>query len=301
MLTDDQLKKRKLGIGGSDVAAICGLSKWRTPIDVYLDKKGLSENIDSNEPMYWGNVLEPLVAREYEARTKKKIAVFEDMIQHPKYDFIVGNVDRIIVGENAILECKTANSYALSEWGEEGTDDFPIEYILQCAHYALITNADYVDLAVLIGGNNFRIYKYERNQKLEDNLIQKEINFWENYVLKNITPPPTTKEDLEKIWGQHQEGEFSIVTPEIEKSFIKLKEINSQIKILKEEKEAQEYLIKESIKDYEGVKDNSGNLLATWKTQKTNRFLVDKFKKDNPKTYGEYLKQTTSRRFLLKA
>jgi predicted phage-related endonuclease len=250
--------------------------------------------------MYWGNVLEPVVAREYEARTKKKIAISEDMIRHPKYEFIVGNVDRIIVGENAILECKTANGYNLSEWGEEGTDDFPIEYILQCAHYAIITNADYVDLAVLIGGNNFRIYKYERNQKLEDNLIQKEINFWENYVLKNITPPPTTKEDLEKIWGQHQEGKFSIATPEIERSFVKLKEINSQIKILKEEKEAQEYLIKESIKDCEGVKDNSDNLLATWKTQKTNRFLTDKFKKDNPNTYEKYLKQTTSRRFLLK-
>jgi putative phage-type endonuclease len=301
MLTEKQRAERKKGIGGSDAAAICGMSKWRTPLDVYLEKLGLieSDNKDHLEFIYWGNRLENIIAEEYARRTQCKIKRLNKMIKHPKYPWMLANVDRLIVGKNAVLECKTAGQFTSQNWGEDYTDEFPDEYLLQCAHYRVVLDANYVDLSVLIGGQRLGIYKYKRNNNLEKNLIEKEHDFWHNNILKEIAPDPILSSDANKRWATSN-GEIIHADPEIKLTIDTLKSLKAKISQLEETKEKLELEIKNKLQNAEGLKDEFGNLLLSWKNQTVNRFDLSKFKTEHPETYTKYLKESNNRMFKLR-
>lgn len=92
---DAWLAARRSGIGGSDIAAICGLSPYQTPYDVWLDKLGQGEEVDPNSPgIYWGTVLEDVVAREYAQRTGAKVQRVNTMMRHPEADFALAKINR---------------------------------------------------------------------------------------------------------------------------------------------------------------------------------------------------------------
>ena len=106
------LKERQCGIGGSDVGAILGVNKYKTPFEVYLEKtEPITEVGEQSESAYWGDQFEEVVAKEFEKRTGKKVRRDRKHYKHKEYSFMVANIDRKVVGENAILECKTANQY----------------------------------------------------------------------------------------------------------------------------------------------------------------------------------------------
>lgn len=187
MEREQWLDMRKNGIGGSDIGAICGLNKYRSAIDVYLDKKG--QKVDrgkESEAAYFGNLLEDLVAKEFEKRMGKKVRKKNSVLQHKDYDFALANVDRLVVGERAGLECKTASEYKLKQW-EEG--NIPHNYILQCQWYMGITGFPKWYIAVIVGGNKFIIKEIEKDEEIIGYLFSVGKNFWENHVLKNIPPP----------------------------------------------------------------------------------------------------------------
>ena len=296
MLTEAQLLERKKGIGGSDAAACLGLSKWKTPLDVYFDKtSGNVEEID-NKYMKWGRIHEPSIRDEYMQETGKIIYVPEKCRVSEKYPFMIANIDGI--GEDGgLLECKTADSHSSALWGE-GADQFPDEYLMQCAHYAIVYDATYVDLAVLIGGNDFRIYKYERNKELELLIIEQEKDFWENHVLKLIPPEPKNLEDLNRMY-QKTRGEMKNAAPSIKSLIENLKENNIKLKELEAEKDKLFFIVKESIGDFDGLTDEFGNTLCTWKIQNTERFDSKIFKKLHPDIYKQFTKTTASRVFRL--
>lgn len=300
MLTDSQKQQRKLGIGGSDAAAICGLSKYKTPLQVYYEKTDATYEVEQNEKMYWGNAHEITVLKEYEKRTGRKVLITNVTKIHKDFEFIRGNLDGFIEQENAILECKTTEAYDLSEWGEPGTDEFPDEYILQCAHYSMITGADYVDVAVLIGLSDFRIYKYIKNKNVEDYLLDQEVSFWSNNVLKQIPPDPITIEDVKLRWKNHKADDYAIASQEIEFMFESLKILKETIKDFEGQKEAVEFQIKKFIQDSEGLKNDRGKVLATWKTQNISRLDINALKIKEPEIYKNYLMNGSSRVFLLK-
>jgi putative phage-type endonuclease len=188
-LTLEQKKIRMSGIGGSDVAAILGVSKWKTSLEVYLDKiYEPTEDINVSDAIYWGNRLEPLIIDEFQVRTGKKCAIEPNTLRHPQYEFMLANLDARIVGENAILECKTAGQFMAKNWSKDGGENLPEEYMLQVAHYCAVANTDIAYVAVLIGGRDYRMYHYKRNLKLEEAMIKAEYNFWHNHVLKQIPP-----------------------------------------------------------------------------------------------------------------
>lgn len=300
MLTDVQKIQRRLGIGGSDAAAICGLSKYKTPLQVYYEKVDHGYEVPQNPKMYWGNKHESNVASEYALQTGKELVFPKETLIHPEFNFIRGNIDGKIRDENALLECKTTEAYDLSEWGESGTDEFPTEYILQCAHYAMIAGADYVDLAVLIGLSDFRIYRYTRNEKIEINLLEQEKIFWEENVLKQIPPDPITLEDVTMRWKQHKANDYAMASDEIEYKIESLKIIKEQIKNIEMKKEELEFCIKNFIKDSEGLKNQDGKIFATWKTQETTRLDTNLLKISEPEIFKKYTKKSSSRVFLLK-
>jgi len=189
MLTAEQLEARKSGIGGSDVAAIMGLSPWKDANAVYLEKRGeiTPDNIDDKEYVHFGNVLEQVVADEYTYRTGEKLEKRNKMLRHKKYPFLLANIDRKIVGRPAVFEAKTADKYTAGKWGEDGSDDIPEAYRCQIEHYFNVTGYDEGVLAVLIGGNEFRKYPILRNAELSEMLLEGCIKFWER--VQNGFPP----------------------------------------------------------------------------------------------------------------
>ena len=145
MLTDQQLKNRLSGIGGSDAGAICGFSPYSTVLDVYLSKKGLKESKADSRQMKWGNLLEPVIRDNYAREFSKDVLVTEETFYHNEYPFMLAHVDGLI-GDNGILEVKTTQ-FLSKDWGAQFTDHVPKYYLLQCVHYMAVLDRDYVDLA----------------------------------------------------------------------------------------------------------------------------------------------------------
>lgn len=195
---------RRSGIGGSDIARIAGVSKWGGPFDVWLEKTGQSAPILETERMRWGKLLEDAVAKEYAHKTGRKVrnaptvldpvtGLRDRLMRDKSASWRMAHIDRDVIvlpGETPRgLECKTADRFAAAEFGEEGTDQVPADYALQCHWYMAVTGRPRWDLAVLIGGNQHRHYTIERDEELIDMLRKVADDFWTNHVVTKDPPP----------------------------------------------------------------------------------------------------------------
>lgn len=190
-LTKEEWKEaRHNGIGGSDVAAICGLNPWRSALSVYLEKTGQIDGVEENEAMRWGTILEPIIAKEFEERTGLKVRNNNYILQHPEHPFMLANLDREIVGEKAGLEIKTTSAFN----GGKMHKDIPDYYYLQCLHYMAVTGYDRWHLAILVGGNQLHIHTIERDDEDIKNLIKIESDFWNNYIVAGVMPEATAQD-----------------------------------------------------------------------------------------------------------
>lgn len=296
--TNTWLQERKSGIGGSDAAAVLGLSKYRTPYQVYEDKIGEAEPITDNAYMFWGRTLEPIIREQYANRTGRIIETPNRILRHPEYDFIIANVDGL-TNDGRVLEIKTARMN--NQWGEEGTDQIPTEYILQAQHYMLVTGRSIADIAVLISGSDYRQYEIAADKELHEMMIEQYIDFWEH--VKTHTPPePINYEDALSRYGRQSVDNKVTASADNEKAICRLQEIKEVISTLEDEEKELKASIMMSLGDNDTLVDIQGNALCTWKASKpTNRFDSKSFEKDHPELYATYLKQSEpTRRFLLK-
>lgn len=204
MAHDDWVKLRKHGIGGSDAAAVAGVSKYASPYMVFWDKLDAFAQEKPERVMeaaYWGNVHEPTIRKEFTKRINVerevqglpplKVVHRQAIFAHNEHDFIRANLDGWVVGHESgkgIFEAKTAHYMLRDDW--EG-NDVPNAYLLQCQHNMLVMDADFAYLAVLIGGNTFKYYFIPRDEELIKYLIQIETNFWNNHVLTKVPPEMT--------------------------------------------------------------------------------------------------------------
>ena len=181
------LRYRKGGIGGSDAGAVCGLNPYRTAMEVYYDKTSDEiEEID-NEAMRQGREFEEYVARRFMEATGKKVRRANALYYDERYPFMYADVDRLVVGENAGLECKTASPYMADQW--KG-GKIPLSYQIQCYHYMSVFQADAWYIAVLIYGKEFQFHRIERDEAVISDLMHIEENFWKEHVEKKILPEP---------------------------------------------------------------------------------------------------------------
>ena len=295
------LRERKNYIGGSDLGAICGLNPYRTALDVYLDKTSDDIACETSPAMRWGTLLEDTIAKEYAEVTGQTIEIEPNTIYHPEYEFLGANIDRWVGDKEYVLECKTAGFTRGKEWGEEGTDQIPESYLVQVAYYAAICAVPKVDIAVLIGGQDFRIYTYKRNKELEEKLIKIACNFWYNHIEKRIPPKCVNTRDTFNLFPQSNYHEIVAEDNIIEKleelKMAKLAEEQIQETIEKLKVEIQEFM-----RDYDLLIDNQGNVIATWKNTAPRSFFdLKRFKEEAKELYLKYTNYTKqSRVFLIK-
>jgi len=304
------LRERKNYLGGTDLSAIAGLNPYRTALDVYLDKTSDDINEETNSAMRWGNLLEDVVAKAYSEDTGYFLKIADNPIYHSKYKFLAANIDRWAhdihpfkseMSTKHILECKTAGFTKAKEWGEVGSDSIPESYLIQVTYYAAICDVPKVDIAVLIGGQDFRIYTYERNRELEEKLIKIACNFWHNHIEKRIPPKCVSTRDTFNLFPQsnYQEivAEDNIIQKWEELKAAREEESRIQTTIEKLKVEIQEFM-----RDYDVLIDVNGNVIATWKNTTPKSLVnVNKLKEMFKDAYEQCLNTgKKSRMFLIK-
>lgn len=295
---EEWLRYRKQGIGGSDAGAICGFNPYRTAMEVYRDKT--SEKIEDvdNEAMRQGRELEEYVAKRFTEETGKKVRRANAMFYDEKNPFMLADVDRMIVGENAGLECKTASPFMAEYW--EG-DKVPLSYQMQAYHYMNVCNAEAWFIAVLIYGREFKVYKLERDEEIIANLIQLEKNFWENNVLKRTLPDPDGSKLADSVIAEYFKESTGTAIP-LQGFDDKLKR-REELVTLMDKMESEKRQIEQELKMYMGDAEKAENQLfrVSWKIVSSNRLDTKSLQENEPEVYQKYLKQTKSRRFTVKA
>jgi putative phage-type endonuclease len=311
--TKEQIEARKTYIGGSDAAAILGLSRYRTPLEVWAIKTGQVTPLDisDNTPVKLGNKLEQAVAEFFMDETGKKVVPAEKMFFHPKYPFLGANIDRLVVGEPAGLECKTANQFKMSEWQVE---EIPQEYQVQCLHYMAVTGLPIWYIAVLIGNTSFlwKVFvRADAKVSLPDmpkeyinvvapetlnNIVEKEVYFWNTFIVPKVMPMQVTSQDddiLYRLYPQAASESIIELGDDASRVCESLDSMQADYAVLEKEIDEQKNTLRAMLKTYEtGV---TAKYRITWKNQKERRVDVELFKKEEPGLYEKYAKPKDKR------
>lgn len=274
MLNQDRTKF----IGGSDVPIILGLSSFKTPYQLYLEKIGLSDIDFEDTPLqYWGKQIEPLIRNEFAKRNNTKVLHGDELPQiiHPLHDYLRGNLDGFIEESNSVFEAKCANSFMGKDWGMPGTDEIPLSYLVQVAYYCALKNADYADIAVLIGGYEYRQYIYHRSFELEDKILSAAKDFWNN-VQQSKEPALIDIEDIKLKYNFATPLKKIQVNDSIYEKCGLVSVLKEQAKEITKKEASYKKEIMEFMADAECLTDESGKTLATWKANKkgTRTFLL---------------------------
>ena len=203
---EDWLQFRKQGIGSSDAAAACGIHPYLSMLELWMIKTGrmessIDQSIEGYSPLYWGNTLEPMVAKYYQEHTGNKVRRVNAILQHPDPDkaFMLANLDYAITGctEAQILECKTAGEHGAKLW-KHGV---PLYVTCQVQHQLAVTGKQAAHICVLLCGHEAKIYKVERDERLIESIIEHERLFWQ-YVETDTPPTPDHSESAARALKQ---------------------------------------------------------------------------------------------------
>lgn len=304
-LTDEQWRElRREGIGGSDASAIVGMNPYVSPFSLYMDKVGLLPEKEDNEAMRQGRDLEEYVASRFrevmeQRGTPKKTKQCGYMLQHPEYPWMLANVDRLIVGENAGLECKTTSVMNLKKFKN---GEFPEQYYVQCVHYLAVTGADRWYLAVLILNQGFKYFVIERDENEIAALIEEEKAFWEK--VQNETPPSAdgmdaTSNALDDIYTGADDSDGMAVSITQGSIVENLLALEVEKKALEKEIEKCKNIIKAEMGD--AVYGGYSNYKISWTPQSKKTFDVSAFIADHPSLLiDKYYKTSNFRKFTIK-
>lgn len=299
------LEVRNKGLGGSDAGVILGFNPYKSLYELWMEKTGQleAEDLSDNQFVYWGQKNEANIADWFAEETGKKVQRM-GTVQSKENPFMLANVDRVVIGENAGLEIKTAGVSQYKNWKD---DEIPDSYYCQCLHYMAVTGADYWYIAVLIGGNEARWKKIERNEEDIKALIEAEKAFWE--LVEDRTPPAvdgskSCSDALAEKYGDSN-GEEIALPEEADTLIMKINGDTEIIKSLEKEVTANQNKLKEMMGEAEVGR--VGSFKVTWKTTPGREsFSLSKLKKIDEELYislkekGLISVTKASRRFSIK-
>ena len=274
MSEEEWREHRHQGIGGSDVSAILGINKWRTALQVYMEKTKQWEpdDLSENQAVHFGHKLEQIVADEFAERTGWKVKKCNYVLQHPHHEFMRANIDREITHPErgrGVLECKTTSAWNKDEWSGEHV---PEAYMVQVQHYLAVTGYNFAYIAVLIGGNSYDHWLIERDDELIAMIIAAEENFWHNHIKAGVPPAINYSLDgseiLDRLYpaAEAVDKQVDIVGDRATELLNKIWAAQQEVKELKAEEEAAKNELKDYMQQYEiGVHEGAK---ITWRAPK---------------------------------
>lgn len=309
MITTEQREIRKRGIGGSDAAASVGLSPFKTPYQLYVEKRGdASESEEETLAMELGALLEEPVAQLYCKRTKREIRR-QPLAFHDEHSFMLANIDRQILKDPrgpGVLEIKTTN-----EWTGRtlhGVEDIPDHYYIQAQHYLAVYGYAWASLAILIGLGRFVWFDVERNDAVIAELIRQEGEFWERVQTGNAPPVDGSSRTGEMIKGMYPRDTGKVLTldaPELMAAAREMAQAKAHVKRAEAIITASENVLKSAIGDAsKAILPGFGEI--SWKTNKdgVKEWVdLDRLRADFPDAYDacfKHEKKIGARPFLLK-
>jgi putative phage-type endonuclease len=297
------LKLRKLGIGGSDAGAICGLNPRRTPYQVWADKVNPSEPEDhESEPQRWGKLLEAPVRTEFSERTGIEVHPFPRMVRDSAIPFMLGNVDGL-TGPATKIDCiyEGKTTRFADQWAknDDGSVNVPFPALIQGMHYLAVFGLERVHFACLIGGQELRIAEVERNDALIADLIEIEEAFWRRVIDRE--PPEVSANDvgLLKARWQPEAGKTVELVPTFGAALKARAKHKAGIKLLEERINQIDAEVMAAMGDAEEATVN-GRVVATWKSTSRTTINTTALKEAWPEVAAQFSKTTESRRFLPK-
>ncbi len=297
MITEEQRKLRKSGLGGSDAAAAANLSRWNTRLELWRDKTDPDAFTEETADMRRGSLMEPVVRQLYCDTTGRTVFEPQETLRHPEYPFLLANLDGI-AGRRRVLECKTARSRL--GWGEPGSAEIPIEYLCQVQHCMLVACLPVADVAVMFGDFEFAVYEVPADAEFQDLLLEQEAEFWE-MVEKRIPPDPSNTEDVLRRWPRAKFQAATIATAKDHQVAGMLATIKAHIAALEKMQARCEAHLKMAIGDNEALTVGD-KVLATWKNAAgPRRFDSKRLQAEHPELFELYVSPSRpQRRFLLK-
>lgn len=286
-------------IGSSDIAAIIGVSPWRTKLDVYLDKIQGRQEVSAEKAKIFarGHRLEPYILDMYAEDTGETLIHRGNRYTDGVFPFLAAEIDaETDTGKN--VEAKSTRSDWGKVWGAQMTDEVPVYYNAQAMFGMGINGAEVAEFPVLIGIDDFRIYRVERDAGIVANLKDAAVKFWNEHIVAGIAPEPTTVSDLERLFPWDA-GTVIQASDEIRDAYTHLKELKAKLKFLESEVEEKATEIKLFMREHQVLQFGSEKLL-TWKSQKARRIDVELFRSKHPKISEKFTKETISRVMRLK-
>lgn len=297
---EDWLEYRKLGIGGSDASVVCGVSRYKSPVELWMEKTDQLHAQEAGEAAYWGTQLEAMVRTEFTKRTGIEVEHKGVLLQSEEHPFMLANLDGICEHPDygtCIFEAKTASAYKAGEWDNA----IPDEYQLQVQHYMAVTGYNAAYIAVLIGGNAFRWKLVERDEELISMLVELEMDFW-NHVQTNTPPAMDGSNASAKFLSERfpdSVPKSQIALPDAAADLIKQYDIACELlEAVTEQKQTAENKLKEMLGTCET--GTAGDRIIVWKSITQERLDSKTLKAEHPALYRKYANKTSYRRFSIR-
>lgn len=299
MSNEEWLRLRKTGIGGSDAGALCGLNPYSSPMQLFYDKTTDKIEETDSEAVRIGHDLEDYVAKRFTEATGLKVRRSNYMYRSAEHPFMIADVDRLVIGEDAGLECKTASAYNADKWKD---GDIPLHYIMQCYHYMSVLNKKTWYIAAVILGREFTYRKLVWDDELIAGLIEAEKNFWYGHILPGTLPGPDGSKICDEVLNRYF---HTADKPELlkldgfDEKLDRREQIAAEIGKLQEEQKQIEQEIKLYMKDHERAA--SERYRITWSNVSSTKLDTKRIKEEQPEIYRDYMQVSSYRRFQIRA
>ena len=298
MSHEEWLALRKTGLGGSDAGAVCGLNPYSSPMKVFRDKTTEETEEPDSEAVRIGHDLEQYVAERFMEATGLKVRKSNFMYRSREHPFMIADVDRLVVGEDAGLECKTASAYNADKWKD---GNIPLHYMMQCYHYMAVTGKRAWYIAAVILGQGFVWHKLTWADRLIQRLVEAEGNFWNGYVAAGIMPGPDGSKACDLVLEQYFHTARKASAIELigfDEKLRRREEILGFISELQEEQKQIEQEVKLFMQDNELA--SSESFRVSWKNIDSKKLDTKRIREERPELYSDYGKVSHSRRFEVK-
>ena len=287
--------RRKLGIGGSDSASVIGLNPYKGAYTLWAEKTGKIPEFEGNLTTEVGSFLEEFVAQLFTRETGKKVRRKNRILVNDDYPFAFADVDRMVVGEKALLEIKTTNSFPVMK--KIKNKEYPEQWYCQMTHYLAVSGLEKAYLAVLVGCRDFKIFEIERDEAEISALMCEEEKFW-NMVQTN-TPPladglESTSKTITALYPESNTNNVNLYS--FQNEIARYMELSEQIKALEAAKEEAANKVKAFLG--EAGSGECERYRVSWTSSERRSFDSKRFAKENPDIdMDSYYKTSTYRTF----